>query len=347
MKRPKPLDRRQFMNATVTAGSATFLCAATRGGVSTGQTVAALPQIRILADLFVEWQMDIGRLDPQLTHCGTWKAKRNSYPRLVIGLNEAFRVTGEESYRDAANRMATFYLACLCNTANFHPPHFGLGMVMYREIKRNHPKVLDFDDKAAALFEWMKPFEWDRGSFYLNGYPGGDMPDAGNSCDNADAGNGLMAYHTVKERPEVLAAAEKLAQYFVTELKPGTYQGVWSSKMGTWVVAPTTQAKFEHFENAPSATIAWGYTSIIAISYLTRLAKVTSKESLKARIAATCASSMKWQFDACQFDDGACGMSGRDDKWLGMTAGAVLSYLRARDAGYLSDDQIAVYAPKA
>ena len=27
------------------------------------------------------------------------------------------------------------------------------------------------------------------------------------------------------------------------------------------------------------------------------------------------AASMKWQFDACQFDDGACGMSGRDDKW--------------------------------
>jgi hypothetical protein len=31
---------------------------------------------------------------------------------------------------------------------------------------------------------------------------------------------------------------------------------------------------------------------------------------------------MKWQFDACQFDDGACGLSGRDDRWLGMTGGA-------------------------
>jgi len=56
---------------------------------------------------------------------------------------------------------------------------------------------------------------------------------------------------------------------------------------------------------------------------------------------------MKWQFDACQFDDGACGMSGRDDKWWGMTAGAVLSYLRTRDAGFLSEQDVARYRPKA
>ena len=307
----------------------------------------ALPQIRLLADLFVAWQMDIGRLDPRQTPCATWTTKRNSYPRWAIGLNQAYRATGIEAYRDAADRLTCFYLSCLCNTAKFHPPHFGLGLVMYREIKQNHPQVVDLDDKAAALFEWMKPFEWDRGSYYRNGYPGGDMPDAGNSCDNADAGNGLMAYYAVKERPEVLAAAEQLGQYFLAEVKPGTYQGVWSSKLGTWVVAPTTQAKFEHFEDTESSRIAWGYTSIIAISYLVRLAKATDKEPLQSSIADKCAASMKWQFDACQFDDGACGMSGRDDKWLGMTAGAVLSYLRVRDAGYLSEEDVASYRPKA
>ena len=56
---------------------------------------------------------------------------------------------------------------------------------------------------------------------------------------------------------------------------------------------------------------------------------------------------MKWQFDACQFDDGACGMSGRDDKWWGMAAGAVLSFLRTRDAGFLSAEDVASYRPKA
>ena len=55
---------------------------------------------------------------------------------------------------------------------------------------------------------------------------------------------------------------------------------------------------------------------------------------------------MKWQFDACQFDDGACGMASRDDKWVGMTAGAILSFLRVRDADFLSAEEIAKYRPK-
>ena len=56
---------------------------------------------------------------------------------------------------------------------------------------------------------------------------------------------------------------------------------------------------------------------------------------------------MKWQFDACQFDDGAVGMRGRDDKWLGATAGAILSYLRVRDAGFLPDADRVTYGQKA
>jgi len=354
MERERTVPRRGFLNVSAAVGMAATMLesvSAQADTVSAGQTTArelpALRLIRLLADLFVEWQMDLGRMDPERTHWATWGAKRNSYPRWVIGLNQAYRATGVKAYQDAADRLALFYLGCLCDTADFHPPHFGLGMVMYREIKQNHPQVVDLDAKAAALFEWMKPFEWDRGSYYRNGYPGGDMPDAGNSCDNAEAGNGLMAYYAVEERPEVLAAAEQLGQYFLGEVKPGTYQGVWSSKLGTWVVAPTTQARFEHFENVTSSEIAWGYTSIIAISYLIRLAQATDKQPLQARIAEKCAASMKWQFDACQFEDGACGMSGRDDKWLGMTAGAILSYLRVRDAGYLSEQEDGLYRPKA
>ena len=358
MNQRQDVSRRKFFNLTAAAGMGAMALdsvAATSEAAGTNRSrknknekqYQALPQIRLLADMFVEWQMDVGRLDPRRTRWANWSSKRNSYPRLVIGLNEAHRAIGVEAYREAAERMAVFYLGCLCNTANFHPPHFGLGMVMYREIKRNNPKVADFDDKVAALFEWMKPFVWDKGSYYRNGYAGGKMPDAGNSCDNADAGNGLVAYLQVKKRPEVLAAAEELGRYFLVEVKAGTYQGVWSPKLGTWVVAPTTQDKFEHFSDVSSRDIAWGYTSIIAISYLIRLAQFTDKKDMLSGIAEKCAASMKWQFDACQFDDGACGMSGRDDKWLGMTAGAMMSYLRVRDAGYLDEEEIAQYRPKA
>ena len=357
MSSKEEISRRNFFGMTAAASAGALAMSnsparAAEGGTADSvkkdqKELPALPQIRLLADTFVRWQMDTGRLDPRRTSCANWSSKRNSYKPLVIGLNQAHRATGTEAYRSAADRMAVFYLSCLCNTANWHPPHFGIGMSMYRELKRNHPQVADFDHKAAALFEWMKDFQWDEGSYYRNGYPGGKMADAANSCDNADAGDGLTAYYAVKKRPEVLAAAEQLARYFLTEVKPGTYQGVWSSKLGTWVVAPTTQDHFEHFKNVKACEIAWGYTSIISINYLTCLAKATDKKDVQSSIAEKCAASMKWQFDACQFDDGACGMSGRDDKWGGMTAGAILSYLRTRDAGYLSEDDVARYRPKA
>jgi hypothetical protein len=56
---------------------------------------------------------------------------------------------------------------------------------------------------------------------------------------------------------------------------------------------------------------------------------------------------MKWQFDDCQWEDGACGMMGRDDKWLGTTAGAVLSFLRVREAGFLGEAEQETYRQRA
>ena len=56
---------------------------------------------------------------------------------------------------------------------------------------------------------------------------------------------------------------------------------------------------------------------------------------------------MRWQFDDCQFDDGSLGMCGRDDKWMGMTAAAVQTFLWNRAAGFLSDEEIQKYRPKA
>jgi len=70
-------------------------------------------------------------------------------------------------------------------------------------------------------------------------------------------------------------------------------------------------------------------------------------EDLRAQIGEKCRASMRWQFDACQFPDGACGMHARDDKWLGMTAGAILSFLRVREAGFLTPEEEAQYRPCA
>jgi len=127
----------------------------------------------------------------------------------------------------------------------------------------------------------------------------------------------------------------------------GSYNGCWSSALGTWVVAPTIVDSFEHFRGKRSGEMGWGFSSTGAIEFLCKLAAATDRPELKRDIADKCATSMRWQFDACQFDDGACGMRGRDDKWIGMTAAAILSFLRTRQAGFLSQDIVERYRPRA
>ena len=160
-------------------------------------------------------------------------------------------------------------------------------------------------------------------------------------------GRGLVAYHAVEPRRDVLTDAEGLALYYLTEVEPGTYKGCWSSRLGTWGVAPTVVTGIEHFGKTPSCEIGWGFSSVGVIDFLTGLCVQTGPAGLRRAMAERCASSMRWHFDACQFDDGACGMSGRDDKWVGQTAGAVLSYLRTRDAGMLSEADTRTYRDKA
>ena len=308
--------------------------------------IPASHPIRLLADTFVQWQTPCGRLDPQRCPLATYGHKRTSHNFMCISMYRVYEATGIQAYKEAADRFAIFYLSVLCPIPELRPAHYGFGMIAYREFKRHHPKFTDWDSKAASLFQWNSRYRWNQGSYYRNGYGGGKMEDAANSTDNAHAGRGLMAYYAATGKPQVLAEAEGLARYYITEVKPGTYQGCWSSKLGTWVVAPTTQNRFEHFENVCACEMAWGFSAIEAIDFLTQLAAATKNKDLKARLAQKCASAMKWQFDACQFDDGACGMSGHDAKWVGMTAGAVLSFLRNRDAGFLSEQDTAAYRPK-
>ena len=122
MNKEQDVSRRKFFNLTAAAGMGTVALGSIAASGPTqdkNKKYQAVPQIRLLADKIVEWQMDVGRLDPRRTRWANWSSKRNSYPRLVNGLNQACRVTGVEAYRSAADRMAVFYLGCLCNSRRF------------------------------------------------------------------------------------------------------------------------------------------------------------------------------------------------------------------------------------
>jgi hypothetical protein len=320
-----------------------------------------LTQIRLLADRFVDWQTSYGRPDPArcpfVTLSPAISTHLHSPTYLAFGLYRAYEFTGDPAYKAAADRYVVFYLACLR-----HPPaegqrldvpaypfQYGMGLAGYGAFKRHNPEEALLDAAADAVFQWLLLFRWDEGSYLRNGYgsPKDGIVDCANSDDNLHSGRGLVAYHRITGRPDVLAEAEGLAGYYLTDVVPGTYRGCWSPALGTWVVAPTVAQGIEHFRGPRSCDMGWGFSNAGTIEYLTQLAAVTAREDLKRGIAEKCATAMRWHFDACQFEDGACGMSGRDDKWLGMTAGAILSFIRTRDAGYLSPGDEARYRPKA
>jgi hypothetical protein len=319
------------------------------------------PQIALLADRFAHWQASYGRPDPQrcpfVTPGPCISTQFHSPTFMAMALYSAYHATGKQRYKEAADRYITFYFACMRNPPAggqrqdypSYPYQYGMALAGYRRFRDQNPNETSLDGKAAAIFEWLLTFRWNEGSYFRNSYgnPKLGVYDCGFSDDNLHMGRGLMGYYAVSKRPEVLQEAEGLARYYVTEAVPGTYVGCWSSDLGTWIVGPTAIDSFEHFRGKKSYEIGWAFSSVGAIEFLTQVAAATQNSELKAEIAPRCVRSMQWQFDACQFEDGACGMRARDDKYLGTTAGAILSYLRTREAGYLSATDAARYGPKA
>jgi hypothetical protein len=320
-----------------------------------------LEKIRLVADKFVEWQTPYGRPDPDrcpfVTQGKCISTKFHSPTFMAIGLYQAYAVTNELAYKTGADRAITFYLACMRQPPTggqrqdypSYPYQYGMALAGYAPFRRYNADEDSMDGKAAALYEWLSLWKWPEGSFYRNGYgsPKHGVVDSANSDDNCHMGRGLMGYYAVSRRSDVLYDAEGLARYYLTEAKEGSYDGCWSSDLGTWVVAPTVIDSFEHFRAQKSCAMGWGFSSVGAIEFLCQLASATRDVFLKVPISEKCARSMRWQFDTCQFEDGACGMRGRDDKWVGMTAGAILSYLRVREAGFLTEEYALKYRDAA
>jgi hypothetical protein len=321
----------------------------------------SITAVRALADRFASWQTPYGKPDPArcpfVTPGPCISTQFHSPTFLAIALYQAAAVLGEIAYKEAADRYIAFYFAALrhppaggCRLDHpAYPFQYGMALAAYEAFRRQNPDETWLDAKAAAVLEWVLSFRWDEGSYFRNGYghPKLGIVDCGFSEDNLNIGRGLVAYHAVSGDPDALEAALGLADYYLDDLKLGTYDGCWSDALGTWAVGPTLIDNFEHFQGRRSFEIAWGFTAIGTIEYLTRLAPRVPGDEKRVRIADRCTRSLRWQFDVCQFEDGACGLAGRDDKWLGMTAGAILSFLRLREAGFLTPEDETRYRPRA
>jgi hypothetical protein len=312
-----------------------------------GPSIAA-QKLQWLADKFVENQLPSGQISSQ------WDPAPKDYPHSFFSMEmyKAYAATNNPSYKAAADKYFDYYLGAI-DDASCGPARHGIALANWRDYKTYHPGSTAYDQRMNGIYNRMMSYRWNEGSYFRCGYSDPTDPhglDVAYTCDLAVVGDGLLSYYGATHNGAALYAAEGLGRYFVSEMTPLTYNGAWSSSIGTWVVGPSGGVLWEHHPDPPGTPVndrGWGTGAQPAADYLIQLYGMTNDAMLKQNIQEKCVDSMKWQLDDCQFADGAVGMCGLDDKWMGMTAAAVQTYLWNRDAGFLSAAEIAEYQPKA
>jgi len=318
-----------------------------------------LPNSIWLGDQFVLWQSSCGTVDP--VKCPYWAVDSynlQEYAPVTRALYRLYNFTGRDRYKAAADRFATF----LMNVS--HDPlvpyvttitldgrtrwlfcsawMYGKALWCYELFCRHNPREDAFELKAHAVYRWLQVHRRPEGYFGV-GYPCGKMPDCQFSCDLAEVGNGLVSFYEVSHHKPALDDALGLSKFFLTEWEQGSGRGVWSSRLGCWLVGPWPGTGAEHFAGQQFNSVAWGWSAYLGGLYLLRLRPYVQDAQTRADLEDKCVKAFRWCYDACQFEDGAHGMFGRDDKWVGMTAAALLLYLELKAANVLPAEVEAAY----
>lgn len=316
--------------------------------------------VRHICDQIVSWQAPTGGVSLETCRYhrppASGKAKAWSFgqdiPWLMRALYRFYDLTGEARYKAAADRYAVFFIACTHDRV----PAWQMGGALdpcYTLYREHNYKDDSLDPKVMAIYRWLLQYRTENPNYFDAGYGYRDDQgiyhsdeDVGYSNDLSDVGRGLLGYYQVFKDEEVLEHATKFSSYFTREHVPGSMEGVWSSKLGTWLIGPRHNSGFENLElHADEA--GWGFSAWSCSLYLARLYDCVQDESLKAVIRDRCTASLRWTFDTCQFEDGALGMQGRDDKWLGMTAAAIMQYTELYRRQIIPQEVHKEYYPKA
>ena len=323
-----------------------------------------------LGDWFVSWQSPYG--GPDLIRC-PYRTEGPFGPTQLHGTGPMTRAlyrlydrTKIADYKAAADRYAVFQMNTVRDSCEPHTDEealrgtwrnllsrawvYGKALAPCYEEFRLHNSAEDaFDIKAYSIHRWLQKYRRPD-SYFGIGYPSGSGPNETDglfSCDLGEVGYGLVGLYNATKYKPALDDAIGLAHYFLTEWKAGSGEGIWSSQLGTWLVGPWSSGGGEHFTDQKHNTSAWIWSSYVCGDYLIRLRGLVQDPALRAAIDEKTVQALEWCYNACQFDDGAHGMFGRDDKWVGMSAAALLLYIALKRAGSLPAEVDQVYRPKA
>jgi hypothetical protein len=324
------------------------------------------PSVRAICDRFVAWQAPSGGISVERCryHRPPLLRAPISYgqdlPWIVRALYAAYDAGGDDRYKAAADGYAVFFIA----SVHYSRAAFALGGALepcFTQYREHNPGDDSLDEAAHALYRRLLEFRTENGNYINAGYgplTGADgrltvqrvtqpEADVAFSDDLSDVGRGLVGYHRHFQDSGALEHARGMAGYFLREHRPGTVEGVWSSALGTWLIGPRHASGFENLVDVYADQAGWGWSSYFVSLFLARLHDCAVDEALREAIRERCAASLRWTYDACQWDDGAVGMAGRDDKWLGQTALAVLLYLELARRQLLDGETRRAVYPKA
>jgi hypothetical protein len=259
---------------------------------------------------------------------------------LAEALYRAGGLTGQARYVDVADAQVSYLVRSM------RPDHptwaWGNALELIGLRHAFRPNADDLAEAARRIISWAQGRRVEittpdgvRFAHYPCGYGLDLAADAGWTNDLSMFGSGLVWAYGITGDPGALAEAVSFAEFFLQPWRPNAvgsdgywHCGTWHEGLGSWVIGPAHYSGFES-TGAYSDEASWVFSTMTCTDYLLRL----HAHHPDPRLIDRCLQAAEWTFRECQFEDGAVGMCGRDDRWLGLTGNAVSQVAMLQAAG--------------
>ena len=317
-----------------------------------------IEKMRPILDDFVTWQTEDGCISKE--RCPYFAPgyrplfRYMEIPFMGRTLYRFYDITKEPRYKTAADKYMRFYMELICDLIPKERIAYKFGMALEAAAlyAKNNPLEAQATATYVRLFlKWLRQLkDPSLGSYfrcgYLPGVPGIEgATDVGFSDDLCHVGRGLTRAYELLGEEEILSDLKNLSRYFLTDQKDGTQDGIWNPSLGTWAIGPWPDNNFEHMQDTFANRAGWVYSAYGDVEFLMDASVYYGDGALSEEIALRSKRSIRWIFENCFFEDGAVGMTGLDDKWLGLTAAAILGVVNLYRHHVLSQEELNWFRP--
>lgn len=314
--------------------------------------------MRSICDEFVSWQGEGGIIlkDKCPYFADHYKPffRYMEVPFMGRSLYCFFDLTKEEKYKLAADQYMLFYINLVCDLVTSEKIAYKFGMALeaaalyakYNPLRSNEIKTY-----VDLFAKWLRQLKDETlGSYFRCGYLPGTQgielaTDVGFSDDLCHVGRGLTRAYELLGDKELLSDMEQLSKYFDTDQKENTQNGIWNPDLGTWSIGPWPDKNFEHMSDTAASEAGWVFSAYGDAEFLLDAIRYFEAGPFTESLRSKCLSSIKWIYENCCFEDGAIGMTGKDDKWVGLTAAAILGIVKLYEADALSAGEMDYFKP--